>query len=163
MDNNLNNNASIPNPLANNMPVNNNMSQANNNQVVNPQPMVQPQPSPTPPVTAPNNNQTNVTPTPVVEESTQGISVTPQMSANAEANHLNDMNVNGTYNHMDAPPEYVNDQQITNNVQLATGQKKVTVPVSKELKTVIIIALILLAFIIVLPMLGDLLTNLKFR
>ena len=73
------------------------------------------------------------------------------------------MNVDGAYNHMDVPPKYVNDQQITNNVQLATGQKKVTVPVSKELKTVIIIALILLAFIFVLPMLGDMLTNLKFR
>ena len=160
MDNNLNNNASIPNPLANNMPVNNNMSQANNNQVVNPQPMVQPQPIPTPPVTAPNNNQPNVTPTPVVEESTQGISVTPQMSANAEANHLNDMNVNGTYNHMDAPPEYVNDQQVKENI---VAPKKNTVPISKELKTVFIIALVLLVFIIVMPLLFDLLNNIRFH
>ena len=169
MDNNQNsNNASIPNPLVNSIPVNNNMGQVNNNQVVSPQPvnnmMVQPTPVSPSTVNVPNNNQVEAAPTRVAEEPTQGISITPeQMQANDSANHLNDMNVNGAYNHMDVPPKYVNDQQITNNVQLATGQKKVTVQVSKELKTVIIIALILLAFIFVLPMLGDMLTNLKFR
>ena len=72
------------------------------------------------------------------------------------------MNVNGTYNNMEAP-SYVNEAQVTENVKIATGQKKVTVPVSKELKTVIIISVILLLFIFVMPILGDLLNNIRFR
>ncbi len=73
---------------------------------------------------------------------------------------INDLNVDGTYNRMNVAPEYVNDQQVKENIQ---APKKNTVPISKELKTVFVIALILLAFIIVMPMLFDLLNNLRYQ
>ena len=169
MDNNQNsNNASIPNPLVNSILVNNNMGQVNNNQVVSPQPvnnmMVQPTPVSPSTVNVPNNNQVEAAPTRVAEEPTQGISITPeQMQANDSANHLNDMNVNGAYNHMESAPSYVNDAEVKNNIDVMQGKKKVTVTITKELKTVIIIAAILFVFIIFMPYVFDLINKIKYR
>ncbi len=73
---------------------------------------------------------------------------------------INDLNVDGAYNRMNIAPEYVNEKQVRENMEVP---KKNTVPISKELKTVFIIALILLAFIIVMPMLFDLISNLRFH
>ena len=73
---------------------------------------------------------------------------------------INDLNVDGTYNRMNIAPEYVNDKQVKENMETP---KKNTVPISKELKTVFVIALILLAFIIVMPALFDLISNLRFH
>ncbi len=73
---------------------------------------------------------------------------------------INDLNVDGAYNRMNIAPDYVNDKQVRENIE---APKKNTVPISKELKTVFIIALVLLAFIIVMPMLFDLISNLRFH
>ena len=112
-----------------------------------------------------NTNQvnTNPVPSPQIMDDTRAIAPSMMQENNSDANaYINDMNVNGTYNNMEAP-SYVNEAQVTENVKIATGQKKVTVPVSKELKTVIIISVILLLFIFVMPILGDLLNNIRFR
>lgn len=112
-----------------------------------------------------NTNQinNNPVPSPQVMDDNRAIAPSMMQENNSDANaYINDMNVNGTYNNMEAP-SYVNEAQVTENVKIATGQKKVTVPVSKELKTVIIISVILLLFIFVMPILGDLLNNIRFR
>ncbi len=79
--------------------------------------------------------------------------------------YLNDMNVNDPYNNLANPtaPSYVNDPQVADNVAIATGQKKATVPISKELKTVIIIVVVLLAFIVIMPNIMDLFNKIRFR
>lgn len=112
-----------------------------------------------------DTNQINSSPvsSPQVMDDNRAIAPSMMQENNSDANaYINDMNVNGTYNNMEAP-SYVNEAQVTENVKIATGQKKVTVPVSKELKTVIIISVILLLFIFVMPILGDLLNNIRFR
>lgn len=73
---------------------------------------------------------------------------------------INDLNVDGAYNKINVAPDYVNDQKVRENMDTS---KKNTVPVSKELKTVIIIAVILLIFIIVMPFLFDLVSNIRFH
>ena len=73
---------------------------------------------------------------------------------------INDLNVDGAYNRINVAPDYVNDKQVRENMDFA---KKNTVPVSKELKTVIVIAAILLIFIIVMPFLFDLISNIRFN
>ena len=72
--------------------------------------------------------------------------------------YLNDMNVNGAYNKMEAP-EYVNDQKVVENIN---APKKNTITITKELKTIIIISLILLVFIFIMPVIFDLVTNIRF-
>lgn len=112
-----------------------------------------------------DTNQINSSPVPSPQVMDDNRAIAPSMMQenNSDANaYINDMNVSGTYNNMEAP-SYVNEAQVTENVKIATGQKKVTVPVSKELKTVIIISVILLLFIFVMPILGDLLNNIRFR
>lgn len=73
---------------------------------------------------------------------------------------INDLNVDGSYNRLNVPPEYVNDVKVKENIE---APKKNTVPISKELKTVIVIALILLVFILIMPFLFDLISNLRFH
>lgn len=110
-----------------------------------------------------NQINNNPVPSPQVMDDNRAIAPSMMQENNSDANaYINDMNVSGTYNNMEAP-SYVNEAQVTENVKIATGQKKVTVPVSKELKTVIIISVILLLFIFVMPILGDLLNNIRFR
>lgn len=85
-------------------------------------------------------------------------SVTSNASNNTS--NINDLNVDGTYNRINVAPDYVNDKQVKDNME---ASKKNTVPVSKELKTVIVIAAILLIFIIVMPFLFDLISNIRFH
>ncbi len=73
---------------------------------------------------------------------------------------INDLKVDGTYNNINVAPDYVNDQAIKEKME---EPKKNTVPVSKELKTVIIIAVVLLIFIIVMPFLFDVISNIRFN
>lgn len=72
---------------------------------------------------------------------------------------INDLNVVSDYNQM-GRPEYTNDPKVMENIN---QQKKNTIPVSKELKTVIIIALILLVFIIIIPMVFDFVNDIRFN
>ena len=73
--------------------------------------------------------------------------------------YLNDMNVSGTYNKMEAP-SYASDPKVAENIN---NHKKNTIPVTKELKTIIIISLLLLVFIIIMPIIFDLINNVRFR
>lgn len=84
---------------------------------------------------------------------------TPVVNQADSQTYLNDMNVNGAYNKMEAPI-YVNDQKVVENMQ---GPKKNTITITKELKTIIIISLILLVFIFVMPNIFDLINNFRFR
>ena len=72
---------------------------------------------------------------------------------------LNDMNVNGSYNKMEAP-DYVKDKQVMENIN---SPKKNTITITKELKTIIVISLILLVFIIIMPAIFNLINNIRFR
>ena len=81
---------------------------------------------------------------------------TPQLDGMDQSNAYNAPTTNEA-------PSYVNDPQVVENVQMVTGQKKATIPVSKELKTVAIIVIVLLAFVIVIPYLVDLMNKVRFR
>ena len=74
---------------------------------------------------------------------------------------INSMNIKDNYNNLDKPG-YVNDTQIVENMN-NFSKKKTTIPITKELKTVIVITVILLIFIIIMPMLFDLISNLRFN
>ena len=74
---------------------------------------------------------------------------------------INDLNVDGGYNNMNAdttgpdfnnPPEYINDEQVRANIE---GKQKNTVTITKELKLVIVLALVLLFFILFMPNIAD--------
>lgn len=73
---------------------------------------------------------------------------------------INSMNIKDNYNNLDKPG-YVSDAQVVENMN-NYSQKK-TIPITKELKTVIAITVVLLIFIIVMPMLFDLISNLRFN
>ena len=81
-------------------------------------------------------------------------------NTSSDKSNINDLNVDGTYNRINVAPDYVNDKQVKENME---APKKNTVTVSKELKTVIVIAAILLIFIIVMPFLFDLISNIRFH
>ena len=82
--------------------------------------------------------------------------------SNTNETYLNDLNVDGSYNRIqkEEAPSYVNDPKVIENMN---QNKKNTIPVTKELKTVVIIALILLVFIFAMPILFDLINNLRFN
>ena len=138
------NNLTNPNPVPNPTQDLNNLT--NPNVVVNPTQVVPPE-APAPQPVNPQPTEPAPAPQPAA----------PQNQAPNAG--LNSMNVDGTYNRLEAP-SYVNDPQIKENVK--QGQKK-TVTVSKELKTVIVIAIILLIFIIVLPMLFDIVGKISYQ
>ncbi len=75
---------------------------------------------------------------------------------------INDLNVEGTYNNMQVNPtvDYMNDPQVQENLN---RQKKKTVPISKELKTVFILVLVLFIFTFIIPILSDLINKLRFH
>ena len=137
----------------------------NNNQGLNNTPNFQGNIPVTPPV-APNNvvpNPSSVVtpnPAPAVTPNPMPVTEAPMPNQTYNETSINDLNVDGAYNKMNVAPDYVNDKQIKDNIE---SHKKNTVPVSKELKTVIIIALILLVFIIIMPMIFDFLNNLRFH
>lgn len=82
----------------------------------------------------------------------------PQNTSNNDPS-LNSLNIDGTYNKMQKP-DYADDQQIKANME---QQKNKTITVTKELKTVIIISLILLLVIIFMPNLFDIINNIIYR
>ena len=73
---------------------------------------------------------------------------------------INDLNIDGTYNNMNVKPDYVNDPKVLENMN---EPKKNTIKVNKEMKTFILIALFLLVFIILMPVLFDLLNKVRFH
>ena len=98
-------------------------------------------------------NQVN---TAMANQTEQVVNVPPTNSETP----INNMNIDGAYNRINVAPDYVNEAQVKENIENA---KKNTVPVSKELKTVIIIAAILFIFILVMPFLFDLISNIRFH
>lgn len=105
-------------------------------------------------------NQVNAT---MANPTEQVVNVPPANGGMNQANSetpINNMNIDGAYNRMNVAPDYVNEAQVKENIENA---KKNTVPVSKELKTVIIIAAILFIFILVMPFLFDLISNIRFH
>ena len=92
-----------------------------------------------------NNNQTQV-------------SLEPQ---NYNETSITDLNVDGVYNHMEKAPDYVNSPEVKENIN---PTKKNTITITKELKTVIIIVGVMLAFvIIIMPLLFDLINKIRFH
>ena len=77
--------------------------------------------------------------------------------------NIGDLSTNNTAannnNNME-PPAYTRDPQVIDNIQ-NIGKK--TVPITKELKTVIMIAGLLLVFIILIPIIVDLINKVRFR
>ena len=82
-----------------------------------------------------------------------------QIENDNQQTYLNELNVNGTYNKLESP-QYENNQEKIDN---QNNSKKNTITITKELKTIIIIALILLVFIFVMPNIFDLLNNFRFH
>lgn len=78
---------------------------------------------------------------------------------NQNEQSLDNLNVDGSYNQLETS-KYSNDPKVIQNIN---ETKKNTVPVSKELKTVIIIALFLLLFIIVMPMIFEFINDIRFN
>ncbi len=116
----------------------------------------------------PQNNAIPIPPQPVNLNQAQP-SVNPvgsptnnmaQMQNTYNNSSINDLNVDGAYNRMNVAPDYVNDSKVKENME---APKKNTVPISKELKTVFIIAAILLVFIIIMPIIFDYINNLRFH
>ena len=73
---------------------------------------------------------------------------------------LSDLNVEGTYNNMNAAPDYISDPQVMANIH---PEKKNTITITKEIKTFIVIALVLLVFILIMPYLFDLFNKIRFH
>ena len=72
---------------------------------------------------------------------------------------LSDLNVDGTYNKLEKP-DYTNDPKVIENIE---SRKKNTIPVTKEMKTFIIIILVMLVFIFIMPSIFDFIRNIKYR
>ena len=74
---------------------------------------------------------------------------------------LSDLNVDGTYNKLNQETPYMQDPQIRENVNNIINKKK-TVTINKEMKSFIIIVIILFVFILVMPFIFDLISNIKY-
>lgn len=85
---------------------------------------------------------------------------TPQEAQNYNETSIADLNVDGKYNRMEKAPEYVNSPEVRENIN---PTKKNTVTITKELKTVLIITGIILVFIIIMPVLFELLSKIRFH
>ena len=96
--------------------------------------------------------------TPAVEEKVE----TPETFINDEHNDtsLADLNVEGTYNNMNNPPDYTTDPKVMANIH---PEKKNTITIGKEVKTFFIIAMVLLVFILLMPILFDLFNKIRFH
>ena len=77
-------------------------------------------------------------------------------------NTLSDLNVEGTYNNMNVSQDYMNDPKVMENIH-PDPEKKKTITIGKELKTFILIALVLLVFIFVLPILANIFNKIRFH
>lgn len=72
---------------------------------------------------------------------------------------LTDLNVDGSYNQLEGQ-KYLSDPNVIKNIN---ETKKKSVPISKELKTVIIITVFLLVFIIIMPMIFEFINDIRFN
>lgn len=92
--------------------------------------------------------------------------VNPQQNTfinyNVEQNEnvINDLNVEGSYNQLSNDTPYANDAKVIQNIE---ESKKKTVPISKELRTVIILALILLLAILFMPNISDFISGIMYN
>ena len=75
---------------------------------------------------------------------------------------LTDLNVEGGYNNMNVAPDYTSDPKVMENLH-PDPEKKKTITINKEMKTFFVIALILFAFIMILPILMNLFDKIRFR
>ena len=71
---------------------------------------------------------------------------------------LNDLNVEGGYNNIERT-DYSQEPQVRANID---GQKKNTITITGEMKTLIIIALVLLIFVFAMPYIFDLIREIKY-
>lgn len=71
---------------------------------------------------------------------------------------INDLNVDGAYNNMNAP-DYIQDPKVMENLNKV---KKTTVQLPADSKTFIIIAIVLFIFILIMPYIFDLIRNIKY-
>ena len=144
------------------------------NDSVAPAPTIQEQVTPVAPNQNPNNNvtlgttsnttyiSTISTPNDTTLDMTTPLDSVNTVVSNEQEAYINNLNVDGAYNRMEKSevPEYINDPQVRENMD---PHKKNTVPITKELKTVIIIAIVLLVFIFIMPEVFDWISNLRFN
>ena len=80
-------------------------------------------------------------------------------NANPSENKINDLIVEGSYNKLESIP-YANDARVIQNIE---ETKKKTVTISKELKTVIVLAIILFLVILFMPNISEFINGLRFN
>ena len=173
----MNNNPNVNNSFINNVPNNNPVPNNNLGSVDVTQ--NQPNTQNSVPASAPQNNVvtlgtvSNVTyadtignidyGTPPVDPNTvESQPSNPENFINNDYNEtsISDLNVEGTYNNMNVPPDYTTDSKVMANLH---PEKKNTITIDKELKTFFLIAIVLLLFIFVLPNLLDVINKIRFH
>ena len=92
----------------------------------------------------------------------QNSNINNTLDQNNLNNSLSDMNVDGAYNNMNVAPDYVNDPKVM-EVLHPDEKKKNTIKINNEMKTFILIALVLLVFIFLMPLLFDLFNKVRFH
>ena len=148
-------------PVANNiqqMPPTNNQIDVNNNEVTN----------------TPNNTQSTINPfvnnqanNNIVNEGYQamlkqeGINVHGNQSRFINTGYnetaITDLNISEDYNNLNKI-DYTKDPKVMENIQQFEGKKN-TIPISKELKMIFMIAIGLFVFILIMPYIFDLFRN----
>ena len=100
-----------------------------------------------------NNTADNLNNNPINEDNTV-----------QDSNNLTGLNVSGDYNNLNntnnGPIPYASEPQVMANME-KIKKKTVNIPATPELKTIIILAIVLLVFIIVMPFVFDLLRNIS--
>ena len=137
------NNNNIPNmvpPIPNQNEQNNNFNQVPNQNFNN--------------VTGMNNQQVEPN---NMNYQQQNAYINPNINQNNTM--INDLNVEGSYNQLENIP-YANEERVIQNIN---GNKKKTVTISKELRTVIILALILLLVILFMPNISEFINDFRFN
>ena len=84
---------------------------------------------------------------------------------NYNESNINDLNVSGDYNNLNSnknngPIPYADDPQVIENIE-KIEKKTVNLTAPPEIKTIIILAIVLLIFIIVMPYIFDLIRNIR--
>ncbi len=102
----------------------------------------------------PNQNFNNVT---GMNNQQQNAYINPNINQNNTM--INDLNVEGSYNQLENIP-YANEERVIQNIN---ENKKKTVTISKELRTVIILALILLLVILFMPNISEFINDFRFN
>lgn len=179
----LNQNQTVP-PVQNN---NVNTMVQNTAPVEQSQPPVAQEPSttPTPVQSTPANNQnvvtlgtvSNVTYADTIGDIDYGepvVTPTPDVGSEATESFINteqsqttlaDLNVDGTYNKMNVAPDYVNVPKVMEilHPEQVPEKKKNTFTITKEIKMIFVIALVLFAFIMLVPIVSELVDKIRFH